>query len=175
MSIEQTLEKIEKDIAASNYGKARDRLHGLIVTYPENLALRRQLGDIYGQLQYPAMAGRYWYLEEDKSLEMIEACKVFEQSCGNKSFQILQSLKFQGNPEIIDNAFAKNKLQTLQSQVRDEYGYIFEFQRQGAEKYHRPQRSKIIEGTISIIGCGVVLIVFALMLVGFATVVSWLF
>ena len=175
MPIEQTLEKIEQDIASKNYGKARDRLHGLIGTYPDNLTLRRQLGDIYWQLQYPAMAGRYWYLEEDRSPEMIVACKAFEHSCGYNSLQILQSLKFQGNLENINSVFAKNRLQTLQTQVMDEYGYTIDFQKQGAEKYYRSQSSRI-KDTLWIVGCGIVILTaVVLMLVGFTTAVSWFF
>lgn len=39
MSLEETLKKVGRDIASGDYGKARDRLHGLIATYPNNLAL----------------------------------------------------------------------------------------------------------------------------------------
>lgn len=49
----KTLKRIEKDIENNNLGKARDRLHGLITTYPNELALRKKLGDIYFTLQYP--------------------------------------------------------------------------------------------------------------------------
>lgn len=37
----KTLKRIEKDIENNNLGKARDRLHGLIATYPNELALRK--------------------------------------------------------------------------------------------------------------------------------------
>ena len=70
---EKTLKRIEKDIENNNLGKARDRLHGLITTYPNELALKK-LGDIYFTLQYPEMAGRYWYLEKEKTDVMHAAC-----------------------------------------------------------------------------------------------------
>lgn len=38
--------KVDSDMAAGNLGKARDRLHGLILTHPDDLTLRRELGDI---------------------------------------------------------------------------------------------------------------------------------
>ncbi|GLV65106.1 hypothetical protein Bmyc01_37750 [Bacillus mycoides] len=44
---EKTLKRIEKDLKNNNLGKARDRLHGLIATYPNELELRKKLGDIY--------------------------------------------------------------------------------------------------------------------------------
>ncbi|PGV53453.1 DNA helicase [Bacillus sp. AFS037270] len=98
---DKTLKKIEEDIKNGDLGKARDRLHGLISTYPDELELRRKLGDIYSALKYPTMAGRYWYLEEDKTPEMEKACAVFEKSEGNNPYRISRALKFKGNPEII--------------------------------------------------------------------------
>jgi hypothetical protein len=174
MSIEQTLEKVEQDIASGDLGKARDRLHGLVATYPNRLALRRKLGDIYWQLQYPAMAGRYWYLEESKSPDMVAACKVFEGSCGHSSFQILLALKFRGDLESIDSEFVKDSLLTLQAQVKNEYGYLVDFQKQGADKYQWTPRSKT-RGRVSTIGCVVAAVLgIALMLIGLGTVIGWM-
>jgi hypothetical protein len=73
-----TLQKIEDEIEAGDYGKARDRLHGLLVTYPDDLSIRRRLGDVCWQLQHPAMAGRYWYLEADQTPERL--CPVADAS-----------------------------------------------------------------------------------------------
>jgi hypothetical protein len=86
---EKTLRRIEQDIVSGDYGKARDRLHGLLGSYPHDLSLRRMLGDIYWHLQYPVMAGRYWYLEEEKTPAMSVACAAFERSCGSDPVQIL--------------------------------------------------------------------------------------
>lgn len=38
----KTLKRIEEDIENNNLGKARDRLHGLIFTYPNELHLRKK-------------------------------------------------------------------------------------------------------------------------------------
>lgn len=95
----KALHKIQKDIENNNLGKARDRLHGLISTYPNALQLRKQLGDIYYQLQDPAMAGRYRYLEEEKTAEMSEACRLFEKSMGNDTYHIRRALKYKGDTE----------------------------------------------------------------------------
>ena len=126
--------------------------------------------------------------------------KAFEHSCGNNSYQILRSLKFQGDPQNIDSLFAKSKLQTLQSQVRDEYGVAVDFQRRDDEKEPWAQKNKFNEKML-IIGCGLVhrqvlffgscpmpetrifseddalvaLVAFTLMFVGFATALSWAF
>lgn len=175
MAIEQTLNKIERDIVSGDYGKARDRLHGLIATYPNDLSLRRKLGEVYWQLQYPAMAGRYWYLEEDKSPDMVAACHVFEQWCGDNSFQILLSLKFRGDLASIDSAFAEQTLRALQSRVQEEYGYHVAFGKRGVEKYQwTPVRKPRL--VVAGVACAVaVLAGLGLMVVGLVTVVNWIF
>ncbi len=67
MSKERTLERVEAEIAGGDLGKARDRLHGLIRTYPDDISLRSRLASIYWKLQYPHMAGCYWFLEENQN------------------------------------------------------------------------------------------------------------
>ncbi|WP_375794194.1 DUF6584 family protein [Peribacillus frigoritolerans] len=43
----KTIKKIEEDIEKNDLGKkARDRLKGLITTYPNELELRKKLGNI---------------------------------------------------------------------------------------------------------------------------------
>ncbi|MFC0187145.1 DUF6584 family protein [Fictibacillus aquaticus] len=96
-------QRIEHDIANGDLGKARDRLHGLLSTYPNNLKIRRKLGDIYYQLQDPAMAGRYWYLEEEKTPEMTAACEKFERAHGQDPKYMLRALKYNGNHKKIDD------------------------------------------------------------------------
>ena len=176
MSIEKTLHKVEKDAASGDYGKARDRLHGLIATYPNDLTLRRRLGDIYWQLQHPAMAGRYWYLEKKKSPEMVAACKAFERSCGDNLFQMLLALKFRGDIECIRNTYAGRTLLTLSKQVKDQFGYEIDFQKRGAERYHwTPPKTSWPERVVAV-GCMVILLaVVGLVGIGLDAVLKWIF
>lgn len=113
MPIQLTLEKVQNDIDTGNLGKARDRLHGLINTYPNDLGLRVKLGDIYWRLQLPEMAGRYWYLEENKSEQVQSACQFFEKTCKNNPLEILRMLKFKGSLEPIKDKYSGKKLQEL--------------------------------------------------------------
>lgn len=182
MPIRETLEKVERDIATGDYGKARDRLHGLLSTYPDDLSLRRRLGDVYWKLQYPAMAGRYWYLEEEKTPEMVDACQAFEQSCGNNPFQISLDLKFRGDVDAIRDTFAGRTLLALQARARDEYYCHVEFGKRGAEKfvYHRRPSSSTDGSTLGcyalLAGCILSLVIaLGLMLIGLVTVLGWIF
>ena len=133
MPIDATLLQVEKDIAGGDLGLARDRLHGLIASYPNRLELRPLLGDIYWQLQLPAMAGRYWYLVEDKLPHRQLARDRFEVSCGQDPRQILLALKFRGQLEDLTDPFAKARLLALQSRMEEKFGYTLDFARRGRQ------------------------------------------
>ena len=172
---EETLRRIEREIAAGDCGKARDRLHGLLVTYPNDLALRRKLGDVYRQLHYPDMAGRYWYLEEDKTPDMAQACTAFEHTCGNDAAQILMALKFNGDVDALGNTFAGRTLLDLQERARHERGFQFVFGKQGRERYRYPAPTES-GGRWLLLGCLVALLIaVALMATGLVAIVQWVF
>jgi len=173
MSKEKTLEAVQDDIAQGNLGRARDRLHGLIAHYPNELTLRTHIAEIYSQLQYPSMAGRYWYLEESKTERMISACAEFERSCGNDPLQILLSLKFKGNIEAITSTFAKEKLQSLQQTCKDKYGIYLEYGSKGAARWKRAVREKVSNVIVSIVIITILGLFVFLAGTGIVTVISW--
>ena len=115
----KTIKKVEEDIEKNDLGKARDRLHGLVSTYPDELEVRRKLGDIYFALKYPSMAGRYWYLEKNKTSEMVEACIQFEKNMGNDPVRIARALKFKGDSEIINRLQLNQEISPLQYKVKE--------------------------------------------------------
>ena len=172
---DRTLNRIEADIASGDYGKARDRLHGLIATYPDALPLRRRLGDVYWQLQYPAMAGRYWYLEEDRSPQMAQACRAFERSCGNDPVLMLLALKFQGDIEAIRDTFAGHALLALQKRAGEERDCTIQFGKRGQEKYQYTSQQRAW-GKWVWVGCLLgSLVSLGLMVIGLVTVTQWIF
>jgi hypothetical protein len=165
---EETLQKIERDIAAGDLGKARHRLHGLLATFPRDLSLRRRLGDLYALLHEPAMAGRYWYLEESPSPAMEAACRTFERSCGDDPVQILRALKFREDPAQLGEA-ARQRLLALQEEARREGYRPFPSPRSG-----RPS-GRGSSGWL-LAGCVLALLAAAFFtLVGFVTVWQWIF
>ena len=97
MPLSETLARVEREIAAKDLGRARDRLTGLVGTYPNDLSLRRRLAEVYWTLGDRAMAGRYWYLEEDRTEEMHDAITAFEHSHGGDGELIRRALKFRGD------------------------------------------------------------------------------
>jgi hypothetical protein len=117
MAKEETLEKVGRDIERGDLGKARDRLHGLLTAYPDDLALRRRLGEVYARLQQPSMAGRYWYLEGERAPEMDAAVGAFEQEAGKDATVILSRLRFRGDAARLPT-YARDKLAVLEEARR---------------------------------------------------------
>ncbi|MEV4611415.1 DUF6584 family protein [Kitasatospora sp. NPDC049258] len=66
MSIRSTLAAVDADLAAGRVPLARQRLRGLVGSYPADLAVRRRLGEVYRRYGEPVQAGRWTYLEADR-------------------------------------------------------------------------------------------------------------
>ena len=123
MSKETVLSRIETDLQRGDLGKARDRLHTLVYSYPSDMALRVRLAEVYHRLQFPAMAGRYWYLEEHRTPEMETVVAAFERSCGNDTLLMLSAIKFRGDPYQVGD-YTRQRLGMLQQAVQYKYGFF---------------------------------------------------
>jgi hypothetical protein len=179
MSLQQSLNRVQKDIDNGDLGKARDRLHGLIATYPDHLELRKQLGDIYEQLQMPGMAGRYWYLEEEKDEKIVRACQQFEEQFKNDPALILFALKFKGEREPIKETYAGRILLELHQKAREKHPWYEDFRNRGSQKYHHsPYNSEKHKTRNTIIKwalLGVVVLLVFFLCVGVISVIKWVF
>ncbi|MEW2065464.1 DUF6584 family protein [Streptomyces sp. NPDC007346] len=69
MALNDTLARVDADLAAGRIPVARQRLRGLVSSYPHEPAPRRRLADVYRLYGDAAEAGRWMYLEEDRSPE----------------------------------------------------------------------------------------------------------
>lgn len=161
--IAKTLRRIEDDIKNDDLGKARDRLHGLISTFPNELQLRKKLGDVYIELKYPAMAGRYWYLEKNKTPKMVKACNEFENSMGNDINKIARAIKYKGDIDILKELELDPALLSIQHKVKEKLV-------EGPENPIEHKHKLIIIGCLSII---ILIIIFAS--VGVYTFFHWVF
>jgi len=173
MPISTTLAAIERDIENGDLGKARQRLHGLVSSYPDDLSLRRRLGEVYAALRYPAMAGRYWYLEEEKTAAMAAACAAFERSCGNDPLQILLALKYRGDLDLIRETYAGRTLHALEAQARAKHRFAPSLVRTGRETPAQPGRQARSTNILILAGCVLFgLLALGLMVVGIVTVIA---
>lgn len=89
----ETLDKVEQEILEGKLGVARDRLHGLITTYPEDISLRSRLGDVYWALGYPELAGQWWFLDDDLTDDKREAVRAFAKVCSQDADAMMRALK----------------------------------------------------------------------------------
>lgn len=136
MARNDTLKKIYSEIEAGNLGKARDRLHGLMVTYPDDIHIRELLGDLYWRMHLPAMAGRYWYLTETSGVHVETARIAFEKSFGNDPIRIMIALKFRGDPDKLSDQ-AQKRIDALQEDHIRRHGNRFNWTKAGKEIWRK--------------------------------------
>jgi hypothetical protein len=153
MSIESTLQRIEEEIRLGKLGKARDRLHGLLSNDPKNLLIREKLGNIYWKLQMPELAGKYWYLIENKTIEMVEASRSFERRYGNDPMQILFALKYKSDDE--SNKYINGILSNLHQKAKEQYNWYEDYRKRGGYKfrYYNPSNHKKTNNKLFTLGC----------------------
>ncbi|MER7705078.1 DUF6584 family protein [Kitasatospora sp. NPDC097605] len=66
MTVETTLVKVDADLRAGRIPVARQRLRGLVASYPADLTVRLRLAEVYRLYGEPAEAGRWAYLDADR-------------------------------------------------------------------------------------------------------------
>jgi hypothetical protein len=107
------------------------------------------------------MAGQYWYLEKNKTPEMIKACLQFEKSMGNDPIRISRALKFRGDSEIIKSLQLDQVISPIQKKVKENL---------------TEEPEEIWEDKLVTIGCISILIFIILFtLIGIYTVFAWVF
>lgn len=163
---ESTMAKVEAEISQGKLGIARDRLHGLIDTYACDLTLRSRLGDVYFKLGYPAMAGRFWYLDSDLDAEKETAVAAFLRECGNNSAAVLRRLKIRCEPEMLSDPEAGKRVTKMLAECE-------------AKSYTPPnfwpKKSKSCDRIFGLACAAITLALLALVIVGFVTAWEWFF
>lgn len=160
----ETLEKIEREIAEGKLGIARDRLHGLSLTYPEDVSLRSRQGDIYSQLGLPIEAGRCWILDDEPNEEKTEAVDAFLRSCNNHPVAILKRLKVRCDPQDLSTITAQQKIEELFKGCKKRGRKVPEFRENFGTDY--PSDNLAIFG-------GVALLIIVLIIFGVGVVASF--
>jgi len=168
-----TLQRVSDDIERGYLGTARDRLHGLLATYPDDLSLRVRLAEVYWQLRHPGMAGLYWFLDAERNDDTQAAITEFERECGGDPWIILTRLKLRWDPDEMSDGFAKRQIAELLEQCRKKYKRVPEF-RAGRGPDQRECKPNKFKGAVGAVGCGLVIFVALFLLgVGVSQVVSW--
>ncbi|HEX7307043.1 DUF6584 family protein [Lentzea sp.] len=119
MPVELTLHKAAEELRRGDLAsvlRARQRVAGLVGTYPHRLDLRERLAEVYRVLGQPAQAGRWTYLSDDRDPDETAA---FERAYRRAEAK-LGALSWQGTVEDAPTETARTRLVDLREEAREE-------------------------------------------------------
>ena len=119
MPLTETLARVDADLAAGRVPVARQRLRGLLSSFPHDLTLRRRLAEVYRLYGDAAEAGRWMYLEEDRNADETAA---FETRYGTPARR-MRALAWQGPESQAVTAFAEEQLAAVRTACAEELGH----------------------------------------------------
>ncbi|MEU0377004.1 DUF6584 family protein [Streptomyces cyaneofuscatus] len=118
MALNDTLARVDADLAAGRIPVARQRLRGLVSSYPHEPAPRRRLAEVYRLYGDPAEAGRWMYLEEDRSPEETAA---FEERYAN-AVRRMRAMAWRGTESDAPTPFAAGQLTAVREAASEIVG-----------------------------------------------------
>lgn len=111
MPLRDTLARVDEDLAAGRVPVARQRLRGLVSSFPHDPALRRRLAEVYRLYGEPAEAGRWMYLEEDRDAAETAAFEARYRTASRR----LAALGWDGPESLAPTDFARKQLAALRA------------------------------------------------------------
>ncbi|MFC8362967.1 DUF6584 family protein [Streptomyces griseorubiginosus] len=118
MPLRETLARVDADLAAGRVPVARRRLRGLVSSFPRDLTLRRRLAEVYRLYGDAAEAGRWMFLEEDRTADETAAFEARYRSAGRR----MRSLAWRGPEAPAATSFAERQLAALRTVCAEELG-----------------------------------------------------
>ncbi|WP_435974044.1 DUF6584 family protein [Streptomyces sp. Qhu_M48] len=118
MSPLNTLARVDADLAAGRIPMARQRLRGLVSSFPNDLTLRRRLAEMYRLYGDAAEAGRWTYLEEDRSARETAAFEARYATPGRR----MKALAWHGPETLAASAFAQEQLAAVRAACAERLG-----------------------------------------------------
>ncbi|MFZ4931185.1 DUF6584 family protein [Chryseobacterium sp. Mn2064] len=94
--------RIEHDLKTGRKKKACDRLRNMINQFPNDLSLRKKLGQIYFEAGFLDEVGKFWILSTPENNEMENAVEIYRNSLSNSGNAILKDIIFRGNKNLLD-------------------------------------------------------------------------
>ncbi|MFE5656372.1 DUF6584 family protein [Streptomyces sp. NPDC056517] len=119
MSQSNTLARVDADLVAGRVPMARQRLRGLVSSFPYDLTLRRRLAEVYRLYGDAAEAGRWMYLEEDRDAEETAA---FEKRYGTPGWR-MKALAWRGPEAPAATSFAAEQLAAVRTACAERLGH----------------------------------------------------
>ncbi|MBY8867255.1 DUF6584 family protein [Streptomyces sennicomposti] len=118
MPLRDTLARVDADLAAGRVPVARQRLRGLVSSFPDDLALRRRLAEVYRLYGDPAEAGRWMYLDEDRDAAETAAFEARYDTAPKR----MRALAWQGPESLAGTAFARERLAAVRAECSEAMG-----------------------------------------------------
>lgn len=115
MPLNDTLARVDADLAAGRIPVARQRLRGLVSSYPHEPEPRRRLAAVYRLYGDAAEAGRWMYLEEDRAPDETAA---FEERYVN-SLRRMRAVAWRGTEADAPTPFAAERLADVRAAASD--------------------------------------------------------
>ncbi|WP_404816496.1 DUF6584 family protein [Streptomyces thermolineatus] len=162
MPLGETLARVDADLAAGRVPVARQRLRGLVSSFPHDLTLRRRLAEVYRLYGDAAEAGRWMYLEEDRDADETAAFEARYGSPGRR----MRALAWRGPETRAATAFAEGQLVAVRTACTEELGHPVDWDdpasyREGPGKeYEAPAEPWTVGGVLVGAGCLVAVLAF---------------
>ncbi|MCX4661610.1 DUF6584 family protein [Streptomyces uncialis] len=156
MPLIETLARVDADLAAGRVPVARQRLRGLVSSFPHDLTLRRRLAEVYRLYGDAAEAGRWMYLEEDRDADETAA---FEARYGSPGWR-MKALAWHGPEAVAATSFAEGQLVAVRTACAEELGHSVDWDdpasyRDGLEEKYGDASSEpwTVGGVLAGVGC----------------------
>ncbi|AVV41668.1 hypothetical protein C6376_09660 [Streptomyces sp. P3] len=162
MSLRETLARVDADLAAGRVPVARQRLRGLVSSFPSDLTLRRRLAEVYRLYGDAAEAGRWTYLEEDRDADETAAFEVRYGSPGLR----MKALAWRGPEAMAATSFAMGQLAAVRTACAEEFGHPVDWDDPVTylgdveDKHEGPSGPWSVGGVLAGVGCLVATLAF---------------
>ncbi len=151
---------------------ARQRLRGLVASFPQDLLLRRRLGEVYRLYGEPTEAGRWMYLEADRDPAETSA---FEERYSTP-LRRMRALAWRAPESLAGTAFAAQQLAAVRKAGSDYVGRPVDWTTIPLDRDDEPEHESS-SFTDRLADAGVMVMIlgfFAIWVVGFIAFVRWL-
>ncbi|MFG2956356.1 DUF6584 family protein [Streptomyces sp. NPDC048291] len=156
MPLRETLARVDADLAAGRVPVARQRLRGLVSSFPYDLTLRRRLAEVYRLYGDAAEAGRWMYLEEDRNADETAA---FEARYGSPGWR-MKAIAWRSPEAMAATSFAEKQLVAVRTACAEELGHSVDWDdpdsyRDGLEEKceEAPSKPWTVGGVLAGVGC----------------------
>ncbi|MFF7043928.1 DUF6584 family protein [Streptomyces massasporeus] len=155
MPLRDTLARVDADLAAGRVPVARQRLRGLVSSYPDDLPLRRRLAEVYRLYAEPAEAGRWMYLEQDRD----EAETAAFEARYRSGPQRMRALAWQGPESQARTTFAREQLAAVRAACSEAVGHAVDWDAKPSDR-HEDSEGNPLTNFLAGAGCVVGVLAF---------------